>query len=100
MAAIDSEIGHSCTVRFGLDGRTIAVGLFAVVLALVLGAVAGTLAGAGAGALAALASLAPPVVLAVAIERRQRNLRRMKRQQEILRRFAPPKPRGDRRRGK
>ena len=42
-------------MRLGLDGRTVAIGVFAVVLALVLGAVAGTQVGAGAGALAALA---------------------------------------------
>ena len=41
----------------GLDGRTVAIGVFAVVLALVLGAVAGTQVGALAGALAALAGL-------------------------------------------
>lgn len=79
-------------MRFGLDGRTVAIGLSAVILALVLGAVAGTVAGAEAGALAALAGLVPPVVLAVAVERRKRNLALMKRQQEVLRRFAPPKP--------
>ena len=76
----------------GLDGRTVALGLFAVVLALVLGAVAGTLAGAGAGALAALAGLVPPAVLAVAVELRQRNIARMRRRQEVLRKFAPPEP--------
>ena len=89
------EITHSGAVRLGLDGRTVAIGLFAVVLALVLGAVAGTQVGAGAGALAALAGLVPPAVLAVAVERRQRNIARMKRRQEVLRRFAPPKPTGD-----
>jgi hypothetical protein len=82
-------------VRLGLDGRTVAIGLFAVVLALVLGAVAGTLAGMSAGALAALAGLVPPAVLAVAVERRQRNIARLKARQEVLRRFAPPKPTGD-----
>ena len=81
-------------MRWGLDGRTVAIGVFAVVLAVVLGAVAGTSAGAGAGALAALAGLVPSAVLAVAVERRQRNAARMKKQQEILRRFAPPEPTG------
>jgi hypothetical protein len=79
----------------GLDGRTVAIGVFAVVLALALGAVAGTQVGAAAGALAALAGLIPPAVLAVAVERRQRNIARTKRQQEVLRRYAPPKPAGD-----
>lgn len=76
----------------GLDGRTVAIGLFAVVLALVLGAAAGALVGAEAGALAALAGLVSSAVLGVAVERRQRNIRRMKEQQEVLRTFAPPKP--------
>ena len=80
----------------GLDGRTVAIGVFAVVLALVLGAVAGTQVGAAAGALAALAGLIPPAVLAFAVERRQRNMVQTKRRQEVLRRFAPPKPTGDR----
>jgi uncharacterized membrane protein YoaK (UPF0700 family) len=80
----------------GLGGRTVAIGLFAVVLALVLGAAAGALAGAWAGALAALAGLVSPAVLAVAVELRQRNIARSRRQQEVLRRFAPPKPSVDR----
>lgn len=75
----------------GLDGRTITIGLLAVVLALVLGAVAGTQVGAWAGALAALAGLLPSAVLAMAVERRQRNLRR----QEFLDRFRPPEPTSD-----
>jgi hypothetical protein len=79
-------------VRFGLDGRAVALGVSAVVLALVLGAVAGTLAGAGAGALAALAGLVPPAVLAVAVEWRQRARARADRQREVLRKFAPPGP--------
>jgi hypothetical protein len=81
-------------VRWGLDGRTVALGVFAVVLAVVLGAIAGTSAGAGAGVLAALAGLVPPAVLAVAVELRQRNVARMKKRQEVLRRFAPPGPTG------
>jgi hypothetical protein len=76
-------------------GKTIALGLFAVFLALGLGAWAGTQAGAWTGALAALAGLLPPAVLAVAVERRQRNMARMRKQQEILRTFAPPKRTGD-----
>lgn len=75
------------------------MGLLAVVLAVALGAVAGTLAGAGAGALATLAALAALVstaVLGTAVELRRRNIARMKQRQEVLRRFAPPKPTGDR----
>ncbi len=96
-------------MRWGVDGRTIALGLSAVFLALGLGAWAGTQVGAWAGALAALAGLLPPAVLAVAVERRQRNAEQMRkqqelirkqqelmrRQQEILRRHAPPKRTGD-----
>ena len=107
MQATRAEIRHSGAMRLGLDGRTVAIGVFAVVLALVLGAVAGTQVGGAAGALAALAGLIPPAVLAVAVERRQRNIARAKaasrslqdemaRRQEVLRRFAPPKPAGDR----
>lgn len=81
-------------MRWGLDGRTVAIGVFAVVLAIVLGAVAGTSAGAGAGVLAALAGLVPPVVLAAAVELRQRNIARLRKRQEVLRRFAPPEPTG------
>ena len=81
-------------MRLGLDGRTVAIGVLAVVLALVLGAWAGTQVGAWAGALAALASLVPSTVLAVFVEQRQRNIARMKRRQEALARFAPPKPTG------
>ncbi len=80
----------------GFDGRTVALGLVATVLALGLGAWAGTEVGVWAGALAALAGLLPPAVLAVAIERRQRNMARIRKQQEILRRFAPPKRTGNR----
>lgn len=83
-------------MRWGLDGRTVAIGVFAVVLAIVLGALAGTSAGAGAGVLAALAGLVPPAVLAAAVELRHRNIARMKKRQEVLRRFAPPKPTGNR----
>jgi hypothetical protein len=79
----------------GLDGRAVALGALAVVLALGLGAWAGTQAGAVAGALAALAGLVPPAVGAVAVERHTRNTAREKRQQEILRKFAPPKPTGE-----
>ena len=89
------EIRHSGAVRLGLDGRTVAIGVLAVVVALVLGAWAGTQVGALAGALAALASLAPSAVLAVFLERRLRDVARAKRRQEALHRFAPPRPAGD-----
>lgn len=79
-------------MRLGLDGRTIAIGVLAVILALVLGAWAGTQVGAWAGALAALSSLVPSVVLAMFLDRRQREIARVKKKQEVLRRFAPPKP--------
>jgi hypothetical protein len=81
-------------MRLGLDGRTVTIGVFAVVLAVVLGAVAGASAGAGAGALAAVAGLVPPAVLAVAVERRQRTIAQQRSRQEVLRRFAPPEPTG------
>ena len=65
-------MGHSGAVRLGLDGRTVAVGVLAVVLAVALGALAGVQAGAWAGVLAALAGLVAPPVLTVAMARRQR----------------------------
>lgn len=94
MGRPEGEIGHPGAVRSGLDGRTVAIGVSAVMLAVVLGAVAGTLAGSAAGVLAALAGLLPPAVLAVAVERRQRLIARERRRQEVLRRFAPPAPMG------
>jgi hypothetical protein len=83
-------------VLLGLDERTVVIGVLAVVLALALGAWAGTQVGPLAGALAALASLVPSAVLAIVVELRQRNIARMKQRQEVLRRFAPPRPTGDR----
>jgi hypothetical protein len=83
-------------VRWGFDGKTVAIGLAAVVLALGLGAWAGTQVGVWAGALAALASLVPAAVLAVVVERRQRNVAQMRKREEIRRRYAPPKRTGDR----
>jgi hypothetical protein len=85
-------------VGSGLDGRTVAIGVFAMALAVVLGALAGTHAGAWAGVLAALAGLLAPPVLAVATARWQRNISRRKERQEVLRKFGMPKPtveRGD-----
>lgn len=79
-------------MRLGLDGRTVAIGVFAVILALVLGGTAGTAVGASAGAWTALAGLLPPAVLAVAVELRARNARRVQRRQELLSLFAPPEP--------
>src|SRR5690349_282862 len=89
------QISHSGAVQSGFGGRTIALGLLAVVLAIALGALAGTQAGAEAGVLAALAGLVPPALLAVAVEQRSRNAKRFKRQQEIIRRFAPPQANSD-----
>jgi hypothetical protein len=66
-----------------------------LVLAVGLGAWAGTEVGAWAGVLAALAGLLPPVVLAVAIGRRQRNIAQVKKQKKILHKHAPPKRMGD-----
>ncbi len=82
-------------VRGETDGRTIAIAVLAVVLALALGAVAGTHVGAWGGALVALAGLIPPAVLALAVERRARSSARLKRQEEVLRKYAPPRPTGD-----
>lgn len=82
-------------MRVGLDGWTLVIGGGAVLLAVGLGAGAGSVVGAWAGVLAALVGLVPPVVLAVAIERRQRNVKRMKERQEVLGRFAPPRPTRD-----
>jgi len=96
--AMGTEIGHSGAVRLGLDGRTVAIGVLAVVLAVVLGALAGTHVGAWAGVLAALAGLVAPPVLTTAVDRRKRNIALFKRQQEVLRRFALPKPTGSRER--
>ena len=86
-------------MRAGLDSRTIAVGALAVLLAAGLGGLAGSTAGVAAGVLAAMAGLVPPVVLAVAIERRARNAARAKRRQELLKTFAPPVPADDGRDG-
>lgn len=52
--------------------------------------------GTWAGVLAALAALVAPPVLTEALERRKRNIALIKRRQEVLDRFAPPKPAGDR----
>jgi hypothetical protein len=80
---------------WGLGGRTVAVGALAVVLAVVLGAWAGTQAGAGAGVLASLAGLVPPAVLALAMERRARTAAVLRRQREVLGKYAPPGPAGE-----
>jgi hypothetical protein len=83
-------------VRWGFDGRTIALGLLAVFLAIGLGAWAGTELGAWAGVLAALAGLLSAAVLAAAVGRWQRNLARMSKQDKIRRRHARPKRTGNR----
>lgn len=82
-------------VHVELDGLTLVIGAVAVVLALGLGAGAGSVVGVWAGVLSALAGFVPPAVLAVAVERRQRNAKRKKEKQEVLHRFAPPKPTTD-----
>jgi hypothetical protein len=83
-------------VRWGVDWRTVALGLAALVLAVGLGAWAGTEVGVWAGVLAALAGLLPPAVLAVAVGRRQRNIARVNKQQAVIRKHAPPKRTGNR----
>lgn len=87
-------MGHSGWVKGGFDGRAVALVVLALVLAVTLGALAGSQIGVGAGVLGALAGLLPPAVLAVAIERRARNLARRKRKERILGRYAPPGPAG------
>jgi hypothetical protein len=87
---------HPEVVRWGIDWRTVALSLAALALAVGLGAWAGTEVGVWAGVLAALAGLLPPAVLAVAVGRRQRNITRVKKQQAIIRKHAPPKRTGNR----
>jgi Flp pilus assembly protein TadB len=82
-------------MRWGVDWRTVVLGLAALGLAVGLGAWAGTEVGVWAGVLAALAGLLPPAVLAVAIGRRQRNMARVKKQKAIIRKHAPPKRTGN-----
>lgn len=83
-------------MRWGVDWRTVALGLAALALAFGLGAWAGTEVGVWAGVLTALAGLLSAAVLAAAVGRRQRNMARVKKQEEILRKHAPPKRTGDR----
>ncbi len=89
-------MGHSGVVWGGFDGRAVALAGLALVLAVALGTLAGSQVGAWAGILGALAGLIPPAVLAVAIERRARNVARVKRKDEILGKYAPPEPAGGR----
>jgi hypothetical protein len=89
---------HSEVMRWGVDWRTVSLGLAALGLAIGLGAWAGTEVGVWAGVLAALAGFLPPAVLAVAVGRRQRNLARAKKQKAIIRKYAPPKRTGNRER--
>jgi hypothetical protein len=87
-------MGHPGVVRGGFDGRAVALVSLTLVLTVTLGALAGSQTGAWAGVLGALAGLIPPVVLAVAIDRRSRNVALQKRKDEILGKYAPPKPAG------
>ena len=80
---------------WGLDSRTVAVGVLGLVLAVGLGGAAGRTVGVVAGALTAVAGLVSSAVLAVALERRSRNLARVKRRGELLEMFAPPEPSDD-----
>lgn len=80
---------------WGLDSRTVAVGVLGLVLAVGPGDAAGRTVGAAAGALTAVAGLLSSAVLAVALERRSRNLARVKRRGELLEMFAPPEPSED-----
>lgn len=79
----------------GLDGRAVVLGVFAVVVALGLGAWAGSRSGAAAGAITVVAGLVSSVIAGAAVDRRARNLARLKEQQQVLRRFAPPGPTGN-----
>jgi hypothetical protein len=88
-------IGHSSVVWSGLDGRAVVLGVLTVVVALGLGAWAGSRSGAAAGAITVVAGLASSVIAGAAVDRRARNLARLKEQQQVLRRFAPPGPTGD-----
>ena len=78
-----------------MDSRTVGIGTLGVLLAVILGWAAGHAAGPTAGILASLAGLIPPALLAGAIERQSRNVARESRRQELLERFAPPKPTDD-----
>lgn len=90
--ALEAGLGHADDMRSGLDGRTVAIGVLGVVVAVVLGGVAYGEVGAAVGALTALAGVAGSAVLAVAMEQWVRNSAALRRRQEILRKFALPRP--------
>lgn len=93
--AVSVEGGHSWAVHAGLDSRTLGIGVLGLLLAVALGWTSGRSAGPAAGVLASLAGLIPSTLLAVALERRSRNAAYEKRRQELLERFAPPRPTND-----
>jgi hypothetical protein len=78
-----------------LDGRAVVLGVLAVVVAVGMGAWAGSRSGAAAGAITVVAGLASSVIAGVAVDRRARNLARLREQQQVLSRFAPPAPSGE-----
>ena len=91
---VGTWIGHSRVVWSGLDGRAIVLGVLTVVVAVGLGAWAGSRSGAAAGAITVVAGLASSVIAGAAVDRRARNLARLREQQQVLERFAPPGPTG------
>jgi hypothetical protein len=91
MLAAGAGRGHPNGV-WGLDSRTVAVGVLGLLIAVALGGAAGRTVGATAGALTAVAGLVSSAVLALALERRSRNVARARRRDELLEMFAPPEP--------
>lgn len=99
MALCGARMGRDAgAVKAGLDSRTVGISALGMLLAVALGAAAGRTIGVAAGVLAALAGLVPPAVLAVAMERRSRNVARERRRRELREAFEPPKPTGDKER--
>jgi hypothetical protein len=89
--AVCAGLGRAGVVA-GVDGRTVVLGVCAVVLAVALGALAGVSMGAWEGVLASLTGLVPPAVLGVMLQRRDCVRDLEGKRAEILRRFAPPSP--------